>query len=73
MFLYICCFIICGRILLLLHVIVGGMIFPVIDCFGLQELFEGWGAIEFHQIEQCMLVFLEIKYGDYIHTGDTTV
>ena len=32
-----------------------------VNCFGLQELFEGWDHIELHQIENCLPVFLNPK------------
>ena len=49
----------CGRLSLFLHCIIRSMLFFLgIDCFDLQELFEGCAHIGFHKIENCVTVFL---------------
>ena len=45
-------------------------VFLAVDCFGLQEMFEGWDHIELHQIENCLPVFLEPEDVDFHHTRD---
>ena len=52
----------CIVLLILLFVFLG------VDCFGLQELFEGWEYIEIHQIKNSLSVYPESEHG-YSHNA----
>ena len=49
------------------------ILFLIIYCFRLQELFEGWYHIELHQTENFLPVFIEPEDGDSHHTRDPII
>ena len=62
-----------GSQLFYIVLLIVGLVFLGVECFGLQELFEGWCCFDIHQIEHSFPLCLETK-DEYSHyTRDTIV
>ena len=67
-FLFRHCLLMEGSQLLYIVLLIARLVLLSVECFGLQELFEGLGCLYLHQIEHFSPVCLEPKYGYSQHT-----